>query len=259
MTDPAPDYRGLAPGQVDIWRAHLSCLTAEAMPGFHALLSSGEATRLQGFKVRAARDRFLLGRILLRSVLSNYAAVQPQDWTVAIDRYGRPFVQQALRPGLLTFNLSHSADVAVLAVTVEHSVGIDVEKIAPRIGMAGIARLVFCPAEIEHWASHATEAGRADAFFRIWTLKEAFVKALGLGFSFPLQSFAFEIDRDPPEIVFSPGSGTNQSGQAWAFWQRSIPGDYVLALAAPAQKAPLCVSLHSWPPAAQSSDGGHFS
>jgi len=215
-----------------------------ALHELQSLLSYDERARMHGFKMQAAQDRFVLGRVLLRSVLSYYAPVEPREWRIAIDGNGFPSVDRTWRSGSPAFNLSHSGDVVALAVTAGHSVGIDVEAAQPGVDMVGIARIVFCASEIDQWMSRADADGRTDAFVRIWTLKEAFVKACGLGFSIPLRSFAFDLDSGPPRLISS--SVPSELGQAWEFWQGHVPPGYILAIATPAQAAPLCVSIRAW-------------
>lgn len=162
-------------------------------PVFLAALSPDERSAwdaLQGRAHAQEQRRHLAGRMLARLALSRHFAVPPTQWSFAPDGYGKPWVVQPwwARPHL-AFNLSHSSGVAVLAVTAGARVGVDVENIAARPAPLHVAARFFSPAEVRQL--HACEpVEQPGQFYRCWTAKEAYVKALGRGLSIPLERFS---------------------------------------------------------------------
>jgi 4'-phosphopantetheinyl transferase len=158
---------------------------------YETLMSPDERARHARFVFAADRHVFLIARALVRTTLSRYAAVEPQAWTFESGEHGRPEIAGPQGVPPLRFSLSHTAGLVALAVALRVDVGIDVEGVRTRAAGLDIARRFFAPAEAD--ALEAMPPERQDrAFLEYWTLKEAFIKATGLGMSMPLASFAFE-------------------------------------------------------------------
>ena len=139
-----------------------------------------------------ARAQFVSTRTALRLLLASVAAdgIDPRDLRFRYGRHGKPYL-----PGGPSFNVSHSTDAVVVAVAEKGRVGVDVERVRPVQRMAGVAARKFAPAEQAWFAAAGADAGadadeRNVAFFRIWTRKEAFAKALGRGLAAPYRSFS---------------------------------------------------------------------
>lgn len=175
---------------------------------------------------RDDRDRFLLGRLLLRETIASATGRAAADITLARDGNGRPFTPDVPE---IDINLSHSGDCIAAVVGRGLSVGIDVELHRSGIDIAAIGRQVFTPHERAHIL--AAGSGSVAAFFRQWTLKEALVKALGRGF----------LD-DPRRIeirhetggVFTPvfvGEGPDDLGSGWTLRLLDCGDDHAGALA----------------------------
>jgi 4'-phosphopantetheinyl transferase len=156
------------------------------------MLDDEERARAQRFVHRRDSQRFIAGRAGLRSVIGRYAGIAPASLSLELDEYGKPSMQ-----GGPHFNLSHSGSDAMLAVSACFPVGIDIETIRPL--KEDIAAHYF--SERERRALAALPADRQlQAFYKVWTRKEAFVKAIGLGLSFPLDAFDVTVDGAVPAI-----------------------------------------------------------
>jgi 4'-phosphopantetheinyl transferase len=178
-----------APAHVDIslWRLDRS---PDEVARLGTLLSADEATRAGRFVRTVDRDRWVVSRAGLRLLLSRAMNVAPGALVFGREGNGRPTANGG---GALSFNLSHSADVGALAVSFDACVGVDVEEIRP-IEHDEI-RWALSPAEQEELAL-VGEGQRLETFFRFWTLKEAFMKGMGLGAVLPLHDFDTRLD-DP--------------------------------------------------------------
>lgn len=143
-----------------------------------------------GQRFRFDKDRFLYvtAHSLLRTVLSNYAGLKPDEWLFQRNQYGKPFI---VNPGFewLRFNLSHTHGLAACAITNGKNIGIDVERYDRMDDPSGIAQRYFSKRESTDLAILSNEEKR-KRFIEIWTAKEAYIKAVGKGLSIPLNSFS---------------------------------------------------------------------
>lgn len=149
------------------------------------MLSADELARASSFAFDLHRNRYLAGRLALRGLLGRYLNMAPSAVRFDYSSYGKPEL-----PGeALRFNVAHSDDLAVIAVTEQDDrLGVDVEHVRELEDIDGVARTVFSQRELEVF--HALpDASKSRAFFNCWTRKEAFVKAVGEGLSHPLDVF----------------------------------------------------------------------
>ncbi|MCH8332511.1 4'-phosphopantetheinyl transferase superfamily protein [Candidatus Sumerlaeota bacterium] len=154
-----------------------------------AVLSPEERGRYDRFIPDRAKTEFLTGRLLLRNCLGRYLESPPESISFAISSHGKLSLEGA-QGRSLQFNLSHTRDLVACVFAVDHVIGIDVEAIDAKCEIFAIAERFFSEAERSHLGRfNGPEA--VEQFFRIWTLKEAYIKARGLGLSLPLQDFSF--------------------------------------------------------------------
>jgi 4'-phosphopantetheinyl transferase len=183
----------LGADEVHVWHVHSGQVAKPLLRRFEDLLAVEEAERLERISHARTRREFLLARGLARTVLASYTGAAPTALRFQADAFGKPVLVEPLADPCLQFNISHSHGVVVCAVTLARQVGIDVENGARRIEYLDLAERYFAASELAH-LRRLGGAARQEAFFAIWTLKEAFVKAIGQGLSFPLETFAFELD-----------------------------------------------------------------
>jgi len=195
--------------------------------GMLALLSAEERAKADRFAFADDRDGFVAAHALLRATLSDYFARPPQDWTFVTGAWGKPRVEASDASARLCFNLSHTRGHVAVAVALDREVGVDVERVSPSRADEEVARQLFAPAEFADFQEEP-EAGRAEAFFDYWTLKEAYIKAVGRGVALPLKDFAFT--RDPLRISFAPTLEDTPS--RWLFRRFRPEPDVAMALAA---------------------------
>lgn len=192
---------------VHVWRIPLDRSPATRRR-LAALLSAEESERAGRFHAARHRDRFVVAHGALRTVLAAYLGSHAAALQFSAGSEGKPRLGcavEATEPAELCFNLSHSADLALLAVAVGRDVGVDVERVDPRVEIEALARRFFAPEERAALARLPGEE-RAREFFRIWTLKEAYLKALGVGLRRALDSFAVAAGTErPPSLIRSDG------------------------------------------------------
>lgn len=171
----------LAANRIDIWQYSLR----ELFPEAPSLLNDDETARAHRFYFARHQRRFTVARAMLRQILSYYLHCSPKALEFGYNPQGKPSLLENLAH--LEFNLSHSGDLALLAVGQRHAMGIDLEYFSKR-SYVGIAQQLF--SEVEMKALHAVnQCLEPLVFFHIWAQKEAFIKASGLGLSYPTQQF----------------------------------------------------------------------
>ncbi|MBN1489669.1 MAG: 4'-phosphopantetheinyl transferase superfamily protein [Phycisphaerae bacterium] len=238
----------LGTDEVHVWYAfpeRVAGLTS--VEHLRAILSDEETARQRRFVFEKDRDLFLVARVLVRVVLSRYAGVAAAAWNFTEDAHGKPEIAGPAEGIGLRFNLSHTGGMATCAVTRNHDVGVDVENVNRRVSMTELARRYFAAREAEA-IERLSGAAQRERFFAYWTLKEAYVKARGLGLSIPLDGFAFEFDsRDNARIVFMDAVTDSAADWQFARFQPSRPHRIAVAIRAPSDR-PLAISIQEMIP-----------
>jgi 4'-phosphopantetheinyl transferase len=193
-----------------------------------ALLSSDERERYQRFRFDRDRIHFLAAHALVRRVLSRYAGSAPAEWRFSTTAQGRPEIESPETAQGLRFNLTHTQGLCACVVTLNHDCGIDAEETARAHNLAMIAERMFAPTELEAIGDLA-DAGAQLRFYRHWTLREAYIKALGQGLSGSSKRFYFsDTECETPRLVM------DDNPDAHTRWQLALmqPDDnHLLAVA----------------------------
>jgi 4'-phosphopantetheinyl transferase len=224
----------LSEAEIHVWRVplHLSEHEREEMEPW---LSQDELQRGARFVFERDRFRFLACRGRLRAILAGYLDIQPREVRFLYGPHGKPALE--LPPnGPLFFNVSHSEDLALVAVRRGGEIGVDLERLRPIAEAEAIARRYFTPREHAALAAAAPEE-KTSAFFRCWTRKEALLKAMGVGIGFPLDSLEVNLEPDvPPRLLSFPGQAL-AGADAWRLFHLEPHSEFVGALAAQCAQA----------------------
>jgi 4'-phosphopantetheinyl transferase len=188
-----------APGEVHVWRITLDG-TAGSVANLQSTLSPDERERAARFRTLELCDRWTAARGALRRILATYTGMEPASLVFETGPHGKPAL--ASRSGSVSFNLSHTCGLALLGITASGQIGVDAESIRPGIEVEDLSRRFFAPAEADEILALATDA-QLSAFFTCWTRKEAFVKALGIGLSAPLDQFRVTVLAGEPARLVS--------------------------------------------------------
>lgn len=222
----------LRPGEVHLWITDLSSqIDTRLLNLYLSVLSYEEQRRYGRFRFEEHRRQFLVSHALVRWSLSQYADTPPECWQFTMNKYGRPklFLHRPVPPLRIRFNLSHTSSTAVVAVTRDQDIGVDIETIAVRNSFLDIARRYFSPKEAEALCS-LPRSEQNERFFQYWTLKEAFVKAKGMGLFFPLDRFTILLPSPPEKIRVAFSDGHSESSDDWHFWQIKLASHLLLAV-----------------------------
>jgi 4'-phosphopantetheinyl transferase len=218
QTPTAPGLLPLPDSEVHLWLVFLDRITnPETLHAYEKLLTPDDEARYRRFAFARNREQFLIARALLRTTLSRYAPVPAADWRFRASSHGKPEVALPAGFAQLQFNLSHTDGLVACVVASGRAVGVDVEHMGRREVRVALARYCLSTSELAHWEGLASE-DRQTVFFDYWTLKEAYIKARGLGLSVPLRDVSFHLQgHGPPVISFA--AGFDDDPQAWQFAQ----------------------------------------
>jgi len=222
----------LARGRVHLWHIDQDEVTApDVLAACEALMTPEERDRHRRFKVEHARHEFLVTRLVVRTVLSRYADVDPAAWRFECNEQGKPAIAGPADVGDLRFNLSNTRGRVICGVAAADAIGVDVENMAVRGETVNIADRYFSAAEVEA-LNALPESRQPERFFRYWTLKESYIKARGLGLSIPLERFSFALDTPGPiRIAFDERLAGQDDATRWRFWQGKLSDRHMAAVA----------------------------
>lgn len=193
---------------------------------YDALMTDDERARHQRLHFERDRLMFLVTRALVRTTLSKYADCAPADWRFDKNEWGRPHVSGPVAAP--HFNLSNTQGLVACAVARTEGVGVDVENITRRTEPTAIAHRFFSKSEAEALMSLPDE-GRRARFFSLWTLKEAYIKARGMGLAIPLRQFSYSLGDG--EIAISFGDKVDDDPSLWRFALTRASDEHYLSLA----------------------------
>lgn len=224
-----------------------------------AYLSEFEQARYQRFADENQAKQFLFGRYLLRHALSEHeSSVLPEDWVFVMDDYGKPKLSGEFSYTNWHFNLSHSTDLVVLALSHRLEVGVDVEYVHRPVFNFALAERYFSKGEVE-FLSKLSATDQPMCLAEMWTLKEAFLKCQGVGLRVPLRhiSFSFTTNNNIELAVSESNQAQLIKPIEDACWLYAIGEDYRVALfaKAPTEKSSLSPMVTEWMPDMMSSTG----
>ena len=177
------------PRTVHIWIAEWAHLSFDE-PSLLPLLSPDEVNRAARLQSPLHRQRFIFSRSYLRKILSLYTGIAPEQLVFDYGAHGKPYLQNNMRG--IQFNVSHSADITLFAITIDQEIGMDIQKIKPYFREDIVKRFFSSQEQAQLMA--LSENARIEAFYQIWSMKEAVIKTIGQGLlTTPLADFSIDL------------------------------------------------------------------
>lgn len=211
---------------VAAWWLLLEHLTEGDLEMLEALLVDEELTRADRFHFERDRQIYIAAHGICRGLLSYHLGQPAKNWRFSIEDHGKPELISPAGGPRIRVNISHTRGLAAVALTSEHDIGVDVEWRHRDAMVDELAQRMFAESERRD-VQRACKEKKLDIFLAYWTLKEAYVKAIGKGLSQPLD--AFEFDLNGLNITFLDRSADDPDH--WHF-ERYQPGpDHLMALA----------------------------
>lgn len=232
-----------------VWRAWLD-VGDDTRRWLASHLSRDELARAGRYHSSRDRERFIVARGILRTLLGNYLDVAPAQLVLGRGSHGKPHLERP-RAGLdLRFNVSHSGDLALYVFALDRDVGIDVERVHELPDAEAVAKVVFSPQEVVAWRS-LPPGQRSAGFFACWTRKEAYIKARGRGLSLPLASFSVSVAPSEPAALLNEGSAMSSS-TCWSLRDVHVSPAFAATLAVEGRV--LRQVLYQWTPGHEGPD-----
>jgi len=220
-----------APGEVALYAARPERLAdASAIARLEAMCTEVERARIGRYRFDVDRRQHLVTRALVRAALSRHAGVAPEAWRFREEAHGRPEIDAPPSASSLRFNATNTKTLVACAVTAGADVGIDAEPRARAESILEVAPTVFSGAELSELDALRSdpEAARERAL-ALWTLKESYIKARGMGLGLPLRKITMVFGRDG-SIALTADSGVDPAPERWRFHRADRDG-HVLAVA----------------------------
>ncbi|HSS65655.1 MAG TPA: 4'-phosphopantetheinyl transferase superfamily protein [Gammaproteobacteria bacterium] len=211
--DPPADLR-LSSGHVDVWRIS-TALNEERAANFGSVLSPDQQARAKRMRVRDKRRQYIIAQGLTRILIGKVVDADPESLEFSRGPKGKPYLGGRFADAGIQFNMTHTSNMALIALTLKREIGIDIERIRHNLQWEKLVRRYFSPLEHYHY-SKLPESVRLRAFFTCWTRKEAVLKAIGTGLGGGLGSFDVSVDPDAPPALLGDR------------WQGRFHGDWTI-------------------------------
>ncbi len=156
-------------------------------------LSEDECIRAEKLKIEVKKNQFVITRSVLRLLLSSAVGKSYQDIDLFYGEHGKPSVNESLNNKPIKFNISHSGGYALIAITLNNKVGVDIEEINLDINHQSLSKRFFSEQEYNE-LQNIDEGQRCDVFYSVWAKKESFIKATGQGVAFGLERFSVSLE-----------------------------------------------------------------
>lgn len=230
------DIIKIEPNNIHIWYIPLN--NEELLDRFIHILSSDELQKANNFHFLRHRKAYLLRKIALRQILSKYCNIEAKHIQFKYTKNQKPYLR--CNAFQLQFNITSSYNLALLAITTQTPIGVDVEHFRPIDDIMSVTKQFFSTVEISKFITLPTSK-QLEAFYTIWTSKEAFVKAIGTGLLFPLQTLTVGfLPTDPLQLLEI--NNTNVENQKWflqGFKFNYLHNTYISAIFIKSQKKKL--------------------
>jgi 4'-phosphopantetheinyl transferase len=220
----SPDNLILSEEEAHVWRADLN-LNEGFQNSFLNLLSADEKNRAKKFRFAKDSQNFIVARGILRLLIGKYLEINPAEVSFQYSEFGKPSIAHN---NSLQFNISHSQNIALFAFTKKFNIGIDVEFVNPNIEVKEIATSFFSTNEIKNLLA-LPEQQQTLGFFYCWTRKEAFIKAVGEGLSFPLDKFEVSLEPNKPAKLLATDWQPKDVAK-WSIYSLSPKANFVGSL-----------------------------
>jgi 4'-phosphopantetheinyl transferase len=216
---------------VSVWHATTAGVLEDDARRARALgwLSRADLVRHERYRFQTDRDMFLLGRVMARSLVARALGVGPREWEWREGPRGRPEIADPAAAGRVSFNIAHSAGLVVCAISTDGgTVGVDVEhRLRPPVD-ARMVRRYCAPYEVADIERQGPSAWQ-DQFLKYWTLKEAYLKARGVGIAVHLSDLSFTLGADAIRLERLNSLSADDDAD-WAFvLDASSPTHFVAA------------------------------
>jgi len=236
--------------EVHVWFCCPDKITDKSvLDEYISILSAEETAKYKRFHFEKDRHSYLVSHALVRKVLSSYCGISPNEWGFTNNQHGKPDISPEIKCPALKFNLSHTDGMSVCVVSLDNDCGIDVENVQRKSRTFAVADRMFAAAEVATMRS-GNDSEVQRKFFEFWTLREAYVKAIGTGLGGSSKAFYFSVDeqedsRREARIHFVPSDKGKSS--VWQFLLLKLSDQHVAAVSVKSENVKKIVSQNIQP------------
>jgi 4'-phosphopantetheinyl transferase len=228
---PSPELLMLKNNEVHVWRASLE-VRASLAKTLNQILSDDELSRAKRFHFQKDRDHYIIARGLLRTILGKYLRMKPEELRFCYGPFGKPSLEEKIGD-TLRFNASRSHGLALFAFSLHRDMGVDLEYIRSGFSFENIAGQFFAQRETDALNS-LPEHLRQEAFYTLWTRKEAYLKAQGLGLSADMNQYDVLTGAGCPEQISKVDASSGEKSP-WVLMHLAVSPGYASAVAVKGQ------------------------
>lgn len=222
-----PVKLSISRSELHIWRINLDNVNYQFKYPI-SLLSSEEIKRSKQFIFDRDCHCYQVTHSMKRLILANYLDCDPQCLHFKIESYGKPALANLQTPLKIQFNISHSRDLILIAITVEDPIGIDIEYNDKKRSIESLGETIFSPSEKKFFLTLKSQREKEETFFRCWTRKEAFLKAIGIGLGQDLTNISVDLNKTVSSHDWLKISTINQSEiMPWKIFPIDIDDFYI--------------------------------
>lgn len=223
-----PFELSLSNKEIHIWRAKLD-LSENFIQKLRETLSIDEKLRAKQFRFDKDRNHFITARGILRNILGKYLNVEPSRFEFRYGNNGKPALSKTFGNGIIHFNLSHSEGLAIYVFTRDQEIGVDLENIGKLENIEKIVESFFSRREKADFCT-LPQSSKNAAFINYWTIKEAYLKAIGTGLSYSMNKFDVSIVPGKPARLLKIDGDSKKASQ-WSIYMLKPATGYVAAIA----------------------------
>lgn len=237
------EQKALLKDEIHIW---YGCIkqSKNYLHVFKRMITDDEQKRAQEFYFPKDQSSFIVGRGMLRTILAHYLEIDPTNIQINYGKYGKPFLGSNRIMSDIQFNLSHSENMVVIAVSLGRNVGVDIEKIRNLSDLDKLIATICSQREKDHF-KQLTDVEKILSLFRCWTRKEAYLKAISTGMNKPMDQLTVSLesgDRGQVFTIYDDLKGYSQ------YMLKSIPSITGYEAALCAKKLPCTIHYSWWQP-----------
>ncbi len=214
--------------EVHIWSYLLDAAISD-VDFFYGLLSEEEKRGIEKIKLPGVKNRRIISKAVVKDIISKYLGININQIKFLYNRFGKPVLPEDINLPGLSFNISHSGGFGIIALINKNQIGVDIEEIIELEDINDIIHTCFSKNE-QSLFNNLELSEKTSLFYKIWTGKEAFIKAIGHGFSFPLQNISFGLD-DNKRIMITEIVNLQENLNNWKVYNFNPRENYTSTVA----------------------------
>ena len=228
-----PVRLSISRSELHVWRVNLDNINYQ-LKHLISLLSPEEIKRSEHFMFERDQYRLQVTHSMKRLILAKYLDRNPQCLRFEFGSHGKPALDNLRNPLKVQFNISHSRDLILIAITVEDLIGIDIEYFDKNRSIEDLGEIIFSPTEKRYFAALSSQEEKKEAFFRCWTRKEAYLKAIGTGLTQDISKISVDLSEFSVQNWLQVPTLSKTENTQWKLFTLDMRNAYMIAIVATA-------------------------